>query len=258
MIPTRFEKELLMCHALKIDRSRLLAHPELFNEKDPAYLASLERRLNHEPIAYITGYQPFLGKNIFVDRSTLIPRPETEELVMLAFDQIKDKARVNVLDIGTGSGCIAVLMAIKHSGALICGTDISVESINMARRNAEFHGVAERVRFEIGDLFGGQSIKYDIIISNPPYIPSSDINGLMPDVRDYEPLAALDGGTAGLDHIMRIIKESRKHLAAKGHLLLEFGFGQSDRIKKAAEHEFPQVKIKSDLSGIPRFLIAGT
>ncbi|HTY13058.1 MAG TPA: peptide chain release factor N(5)-glutamine methyltransferase [Candidatus Omnitrophota bacterium] len=260
MTVLRSEKEVLMCHALGINRVRLLSHPELFDRKNPKYLELLQRRENNEPVAYIVGHQPFMGLNILVDRSTLIPRPETEELVELAIKTIAlGGSRIThyeILDIGTGSGCISLALASKIKNAAATGVDRSAKALAVACKNAEINGLSGKVRFIERDLFGAVDRKYDLIISNPPYIPSGDIPGLMPDVRNWEPKEALDGGMDGLDHIRKIIAGSGERLKKDGFLLMEFGFGQTEAIEAIARKHFNQIKISKDLAGIDRFLYA--
>lgn len=260
MTLSSLEKEILMCHAKEIDRAHLIAHPELFDDKDPKYRSLLKRRLKHEPIAYLTGYQPFLGLNIFVNRDVLIPRPETEEMVEIAIELIKlcspNPKSCIVVDIGTGSGVIAVSLARYLKYLRIIGVDSSPKAIKIAKMNAAFHKVKSRCRFFVGDMFAPLKRKADMIIANPPYIPSNDIKILMPDVKNWEPHSALDGGKDGLKYIKEIIKNSPKYLNKGGFLLLEFGAGQARAVKKEAKRFFIFVNIKKDLSGIDRFLIA--
>ncbi|MFA4967658.1 MAG: peptide chain release factor N(5)-glutamine methyltransferase [Candidatus Margulisiibacteriota bacterium] len=256
MTLTLFEKEILMSHALKIDRAHLVSHPELFDEENPVYRSLVKRRLKHEPLAYITGYQPFLGLNFFVDHSVLIPRPETEELVELAAHYALRIAHYLILDIGTGSGAIAVSLAKSLLNAIVIGTDSSPEAIKVAEHNAKLHKVEKQCKFIVGNLFGAVDQKADIIISNPPYIPTGDLKDLMPDVRDWEPHSALDGGPDGLKYIIEIIRNAPKHLNRPGHLLIEFGMGQAKEIESEAKKYFDLVEIKKELSGIDRFLHA--
>ncbi len=260
MTLTRFEKETLMCLALGIERSRLISHPELFDDNDPVYRFFVKRRENNEPLAYLLGSQPFLGQVFLVDRSTLIPRPETEELVELAINIIissnTQSARYNILDIGTGSGCIAISLARRLPNAVVTATDHSEEALKIARKNAASLNVSDRAIFEKGDLFGNSGKKYDLIISNPPYIATGDIPGLMPDVKDWEPVSALDGGPDGLKYITQIIDQAPVHLNDTGFLLIEFGFNQHKKIKDLSNKYFKRTEIFKDLSGIDRFLLA--
>jgi len=254
-----FEKEILMCHALGIDHARLISHPELFDEKNTKYLSYKKRRLKHEPVAYITGFQPFMGLKIFVGRSVLIPRPETEELVEKAIDIIKQNTvhgkRYTVHDIGTGSGAIAIVLTKNLPNIKVIGIDSSPKAIKIAKKNAKYHKVSKRCKFVIGDLLDTINIKADMIISNPPYIPTDQIKNLMPDVKDWEPHSALNGGRDGLKYIKEIIKTAPKYLKKEGVLLLEFGINQSKEIKKAAGNYFSKVNILNDLSEKERFLI---
>jgi release factor glutamine methyltransferase len=251
-----FEKEILMCHALKIPRAQLLIHPELYDENNPDYRLMEARRLKHEPLAYITGHQPFFGIRILVDRNVLIPRPETEELIEHALKLMKKRDGL-VYDIGTGSGAIAVCIAKHLPDISMIGTDTSPEAVEIAKKNAVMHQVEKRCSFIVTDLFEGLTEEAEMIVSNPPYIPTGDIPGLMPDVKDWEPVSALDGGADGLDHIRRIIDYAPDYLTEDGLLVMEFGYGQVEKVKLEANRNFAEVEILKDLSGIDRFLVAG-
>ena len=248
----RQEREILLCEAYGIPLTELYAHPERYPDQDIKYQTLLKRRLNNEPIAYIVGYQPFLGINIFVDGSVLIPRPETELLVQMAID-LDPKV---VADIGTGSGAIAVCLAKNLPEAKVIAIDSSPNALKMARKNAEYHQVADRCHFLEGYLLDPLTEKADLIVSNPPYIPSSEIAKLEPQIKDFEPRAALDGGEDGLHYIRQLIASSPKCLKPSGYLLIEFGFGQADKVRDLAQKHFHKVEIYKDLAGIDRILKA--
>jgi len=156
----------------------------------------------------------------------LIPRPATESLVVRALELLKPLSAPRVLDVGTGSGCIAVSIAHQHLGATVVAVDVSTEALAVARRNAERHGVAGRVRFVSGELYSGLSGPFDLIVSNPPYIPAVSIPALAPDVRDHEPRLAIDGGSDGFAVFDRLIAGAAERLTAGGWLLVEVGFDQ--------------------------------
>jgi release factor glutamine methyltransferase len=278
----RLEAELLLAHALGLKRIELFINYErVLQENELAKFKTLiQRRSQHEPIAYITGNQPFMSLEFFVDRSVLIPRPETEELVEKVIDLALAKDRkdpVTIADIGTGCGCIAVSLAKFLPQARVFGTDSSAEAIKIAKQNAEKHQVADRCQFIIGNMFdalfatkalrheGAQ--KFDIIVSNPPYIPTKDIEGLAEDVKIWEPKGALDGGKDGLDYIRKLIEEAPNHLSThssfalrasedkppKGLLLIEIGIDQADKIKELSKNKFRMSAIKKDRQGKERF-----
>lgn len=255
----RQEQEILLCHAYRIALSELYAHPEKYlpagrhgNDQDTRYQTLLQRRLKNEPIAYLVGYQPFLGLKFFVDPSVLIPRPETELLAQMAID-LKPKI---IADIGTGSGAIAVTLAKNLPETKVIGIDSSSETLKIAKKNAEYHGVANRCHFLEGHLLDPLAEKVDLVVSNPPYIPTREIDNLEPQIKDFEPREALDGGEDGLHYIRQLIENSPKYLSPNGHLLMEFGFGQAEEIKALAHKHFKQVEIYQDLAGIDRILKA--
>ena len=270
----RLEAELLLAFSLRLPRTKLVTQTQMTIRPNElkTFKALIARRIDHEPTAYITGFQPFLGLDCFVDRSVLIPRPETELLVETVLNsigkpeterlgfQLKPRRLVagfnyTIVDIGTGSGCIAVSLAKKLPNAFMIGIDSSTEALQVARKNAERHGVTGRCEFIQGDMFGPLKEKVDVIVSNPPYIPSAEIDDLQPEVRDWEPREALDGGPDGLSHIRRLIEESPEHLKSGGLLCFEFGFDQAAVIKEAAAKRFSQIEIIRDYSGIERIFV---
>jgi release factor glutamine methyltransferase len=228
----------------------------------------LNRRLKHEPAAYIAGCQPFMSLDFFVNRSVLIPRPETELLVENAIKTIKniyDSPHLNVgnqnlliADIGTGSGCIAVSLAKYLPNVSVIGIDSSPEVIEMSINNAKRHEVDDRCQFIIGNMLEPLKEKVDIVVSNPPYIPSADIETLQSEVKAWEPRHALDGGPDGLDYIKKLIAESPDRLNPKGVLLFEFGFNQVKKIKELIDGSgrYKEIEIINDYSGKPRILKA--
>lgn len=255
------EAEILLAHAAKTTRSELIIRPgkELSRRQHAFYQEFISRRAKHEPTAYITGYQPFMGLDFFVDRSVLIPRPETELLVETALKQL-----TTILDLGTGSGCIAVTLAKLLPNANVVGVDSSPKALKVARKNAKRHQVANRCQFILGDLFQKLTTKtprhqeFNLIISNPPYIPTKEIETLQPEVRDWEPRQALDGGKDGLKYIRQLLSESSRHLKSHGLLIFEFGCGQADDIMNSAEKSYNNITIIKDLSGHPRIFVGMT
>lgn len=257
------EAEILLAYALNFKRIDLYVQHEkvLSSEELARFKGFVERRLQHEPIAYITGYQPFMGLDFIVSRDTLIPRPETENLVETALEHCSlftlHPSPFTIADIGTGSGAIAVSLAKFLPQINVIGVDISAAALEVARQNAIKHNVANRCQFIKGDLL--EPLKeigpVDLIISNPPYIPAKDIPTLMADVRDFEPHTALDGGEDGLDYIRQLIDKAPNHLKPKGLLLFEFGFGQAEAIRDYAKNKFSEIKISKDNAGIERIFI---
>lgn len=265
---SRLEAEILLAHALGTKRARLYAYPDktLLTSQLINFQTYIYRRSLHEPTAYIIGFQPFMSLDFFVDRSVLIPRPETELLVeaviglatCLPTGRTRDPRPVTIADIGTGSGCIAISLAKHLPNVEVVGIDSSPAAIEIAQKNAKHHGVKSRCRFVVGNIFEKNVGTFDLIVSNPPYIPSSEIENLQPEVKDWEPREALDGGKDGLDHIRKIIAESPNHLNPGGFLLIEFGINQAGTIKQVAQKFFEKIEVRKDLSGRERFLLGRT
>ncbi len=219
----------------------------------------LQRRLSREPLQYILGYTYFFDLKIKTRIGVLIPRPETELLVMEAIKEAKalDSERPHILDLCTGSGCIAIAIARALSSAAVYGIDISQEAIDLAITNAEINNV-KNVIFLRGDLFEplkNRDIKFDIITANPPYVRSDEIPFLEPEVRDWEPREALDGGKDGLNYYRRIFEELTEYIKPGGWLMLELGQGlYKELISLAKLYKFKGISVLKDLSGIERVL----
>lgn len=250
----RLEVELLMRHVLDVDRARFIAHPELAQRaaQSPAYRALLERRSAGEPIAYLLGVREFYGRSFEVDPAVLIPRPETELLVDLALERVPLDAPAQVLDVGTGSGCIAVSVGLERPRASITAVDLSDSALAIARRNAaRLH--ASNLRFLSGDTYApAAGLRFDIIVSNPPYIAHGDAHLARGDLR-FEPHLALVGGDDGLAVLRVLIDEGGAHLNAGGWLLLEHGFDQADAVRgRMRDVGFGSVFTHADLAGVPR------
>jgi release factor glutamine methyltransferase len=225
--------------------------------------ALVARRERHEPVAYLLGEKEFYGRAYRVTRHTLIPRPETEGLVDAALAWLHGREEVagrptRIVDVGTGSGCIAITLALEtaSSGARISATDISADALATARENA-VRLDANTVHFHQGHLLADVALPVDLIVSNPPYVPSRDRLLLQPDVADYEPPSALFGGEDGLDVIRQLIPEARRGLAAGGALIMEVGIGQADAIAGLLDTAgFAGVERHADLQGIARVMVA--
>lgn len=258
----RWEAELLLAGALRTDRLRLYIRlREAVPEEQCRKIRRLfEARAARVPLQHLTGVQEFWGLPIEVTPAVLIPRPETEILVEEAVNRLKGKkhaASPLLLDIGTGSGCIAVALAKELPGLRATGIDSSGEALAVARRNARRLGVARQVCFVRGDLLGPvKAGRADLIACNLPYIPSGELKTLQPEVRDHEPALALDGGADGMDLCRRLLSEAPDYLKPEGELLMEVGCGQAAPLTRWISHSGLPWKVASikDLSGIERVL----
>ncbi|MBN2058678.1 MAG: peptide chain release factor N(5)-glutamine methyltransferase [Candidatus Saganbacteria bacterium] len=261
------EAEILLAFCLQLkrielytDHDRILGKTELDNFK-----ALIKRRVNREPIAYITGSQPFMSLDFHVDRSVLIPRPETELLAELVIEKIKETLNQRspaptllIADVGTGSGCIAVSLAKYLPAVKVFGLDNSDQAIVIAHKNAVRHNVEQRCQFKVGDMLAPLQEKVDVIVSNPPYIPSDQIEKLAEDVRIWEPRQALDGGNDGLVRIKELLVSAPKHLNEAGEIFIEIGYDQGEAVKKLAAKNpaYKDIRIIKDLNKKDRILRA--
>lgn len=254
------EAEILLAHTLKLKRIELYIHFErvLIPEELSKFKGFILRRSKHEPIAYITGIQPFMSLDFKVNTSVLIPRPETEKLVEVTIDLVKEFDKSKILDIGTGCGNIAITLAKYIPESTVLGIDSSEEAIEIANENAKVHKVEERCHFMRGDLYPQDDKKFNLIVSNPPYIPTAQIDTLAKDIKDYEPRTALDGGKDGLDCIRAVIDGPGNKLESKGHIAIEIGINQYAEVAKMIENNgnFEKPKVIKDHSGIERVVIA--
>ena len=219
------------------------------------YNALVERRLGREPFAYIVGQQEFWGLAFEVSPAVLIPRHETELIIEVALELFPDPNRsLKAADLGTGSGCVAVALATERPAARITATDISSVALEVARRNATRHGVADRIQFHCADLLDGLEGPFDLIACNPPYVAERDRRGLQPEVRDHEPDVALYGGTDGFHLVERLVQGAAIRLRPGGYLLFEFGLGQDERIESliAGTDKLSLRELRRDLQGIAR------
>lgn len=262
------EAELIVSHCLGIDRLHLYKEDPDIPEKILLQIYEyLRRRTAREPLQYILGYTEFHGLKIKVGPGVLIPRPETELLVEEAIKTVHTShfTSLRILDLCTGSGCIALALAIEFPDAKVYGTDTSEVAIRYAEENARINDI-NNVEFLRGSLFepfgkltapGQSSFKAGLIISNPPYIKRDEIGNLQPEITDWEPGEALDGGEDGLNYYKMLIPEARNYLKENGYLVLEIGIGQSDEVKWMAEEAgFQDIIVIRDYSGIERILIA--
>jgi release factor glutamine methyltransferase len=253
----RRDAELLLLHHLGITRAQLLADPtrELTATQLATYEAAITRRLANEPIQYITGHQEFYGLDFHVTPAVLIPRPETELLVEAVLKHLPANRPLRIADIGTGSGILAITLAVHLPLAEITAIDISPEVLAITRRNAETHEVAHRIHFLESDLLTSTPGPFDAIVSNPPYVPTSDRQTLHPQVRDHEPHTALFAGPTGLDIYTRLIPQALAALTPGGLLAIEFGHGQSESIRQLLSG-WQEISLLNDLQNIPRTALA--
>lgn len=246
----------LLEHLLAIDKVYYLMHLEeaISEEKWDAYKQLLDRRASHYPLQYITGQQEFMGHTFIVNEHVLIPRQDTETLVEDIINQVKQPN--SLLDMCTGSGCIAISLALALHPSVAVGVDISSEALLVAKENGKRLG--GQVEFIESDLFANVTGTYDLIVSNPPYIATDICQTLMPEVREHEPMLALDGAEDGLFFYEKIIDQARDYLNEDGWLFFEIGYDQGDKIFAILEQyeEYSNIKLKQDLAGLNRIIQA--
>jgi release factor glutamine methyltransferase len=261
----RLNAELLLGHVLGVARMRLyLDFERVLSDEQVERLRDLVvRRGKREPVQQITGTACFCGLEFVVNREVLTPRPETELLAEVGWKRLQEIVSTQpgcvpkALDFGTGSGCLAITLAVKCPEAIITAADVSAPALEVARGNAKDHGVTDRIRFIQSDGFGGVNEEYDLIIANPPYIPSGEMSALQPEVRDFEPRLALDGGVDGLDFYRRLASEGGRHLKTGGLMAMEFGDGQASEIAEMlVSRQWIVEPPMHDYNGRPRILVA--
>ena len=225
------DAQIILSNIMGVKRESLITNNEINISKKimEKYDSAIKRRIKKEPVAYIIGKKEFWSEDFMVNHGTLIPRPETELLIYKIINFFKNK-KINILDIGTGSGCIllSILKELNFSRGI--GIDISAKAIQMAKVNSKNLNLFYRSKFKVIDLNKFNIGKYDLIVSNPPYIPSRDIKNLSKDITNYEPLTALNGGSDGLDLIKKVIYKSNHLLKREGLLALEIGHGQYRKV----------------------------
>lgn len=260
----RLDAELLLMEALGWSREDLYRNPEgeLRDLQAERFESLVSRRLRAEPVAYMTGTQEFWSLDFRVTPDVLIPRPETEHLVETAVEFLASRpGPCRVLEIGTGSGAVAVCLAKECTGAEIWATDVSAPALDVARDNASRHGVEGKIQWLRGDLFAplqGLAGRFDVLVSNPPYVPSGEIGSLQRDVRDWEPVMALDGGADGMDFYRRLARGGGRYLRDGGLLAVEVGAEQGGVVSRLfdAEAGFHGVRVRRDHAGLPRVVTA--
>ncbi|RMG41967.1 MAG: peptide chain release factor N(5)-glutamine methyltransferase [Planctomycetota bacterium] len=273
----RLDAEILLAHARRCPRIRLYAeYDQPVGEAERALLRDLvRRRAASEPVAYLVGHREFFSLDFEVTPAVLIPRPETETLVMAALDALRDVREPWILDLCTGSGCVAITLAVQRPDAHVVATDLSAEALEVARRNAARHEVTERVTFLQGDLFAPLPIPgasqptdagaasapvvpatFDVVVANPPYVADTDFETLPPDVRLHEPHAALLAGPDGLTVIRRIVAEGPAFVRPDGWLILEIDPGQKESVERLMQLSgFVDITTRPDTARRPRVVM---
>jgi release factor glutamine methyltransferase len=258
----RLQAELLLAHVLGLERMKLYLNFErvLAPAEVDRFRDLIRRRGQREPLQHIVGSTSFCGLELAVNRHVLVPRPETELLAEAGwtFLSTHNPQPSTALDFGTGSGCLAIALAVKSPDARVHALDLSADALEIAKQNAARHQVLQRIQFVCGDGFAAlpEGSRFDLIISNPPYVATAEIESLEPEVRDYDPRSALDGGADGLDFYRRFAAEARPFLQTGGRLMLEFGDGQADAIKAIFETQNWVVEaVKEDYSQRPRIVV---
>jgi release factor glutamine methyltransferase len=250
----RLEAEVLLAHVLGSTRTALLTHPEriLTASQLTNYQALVRRHASGYPLPYLTGLTEFYGLEFEVTPEVLIPRPETEKLVDLA----RARQPTAIVDVGTGSGCIAASLAVHLRHATVCAIEISPATLAVARRNVERHGVADRVQLMVGDVLNPRPAPADLIVSNPPYVRTGDCASLPISVRNHEPRPALDGGPDGLAVIRQLLAQAPAVLRPGGRILIEIGADQGRVAQDVARSYFPEamVCVHPDLAGRDRVI----
>lgn len=257
----RREAASLLVHTSGRDRAYLITHDE--ETMPPAQLAefrrAVARRTTGEPLQYIKGRQEFYGLDFEVTPDVLIPRPETELLVETALELARGVCAPLICDVGTGSGCIAVALLHARLDASAVALDLSPEALRVAERNASRHGVSDRIEFLVSDCFDSldagarAEARFDLVVSNPPYVAEADLEGLQREVRDHEPRMALTPGGDGLGVIRRLLRDSPRHMKTGGHLVFEIGYDQHERIDSLVDvRRWTLLDVHRDLQGIPR------
>ncbi|MBE0435855.1 MAG: peptide chain release factor N(5)-glutamine methyltransferase [Methylomicrobium sp.] len=249
------DAEILLCLALDKDRSHLRAWPDkkLLPEQNSHFEALLQKRLSGMPIAYITGNREFWSRDFEVNRDVLIPRPDTELLIELTLNLIPERQPYRLIDLGTGSGIIAITLAAERPDSEVIATDFSTNALTIARRNAQRHNV-RNIQFLQSDWFEAisDSALFNLVVSNPPYIADYDPHLTEGDVR-FEPMSALIADNHGLSDIIRIANSARRHLLPQGHLLVEHGYNQQDQVQAIfSQLNYRNIVTYPDLSGQPR------
>lgn len=252
----RLTAEMLLCHALGRDRAYLYAHgsDELKQLGWIHYGRYLNERLKGKPAQYIVRRQEFYGRDFYVDENVLIPRPETEHLVEAAIAYVKEHPGARALDVGTGSGAIAITLALE-TGVEVLACDISLAALAVAERNRHTHNAS--VRFLAADLLAAvRPASLDLLVSNPPYVPGADAANMQREVREWEPHIALFAGDTGLEIYQRLIAAAETVVKPHGRLILELGYQSLAAVREMLEPRWTEISVTADLAGWPRVIAA--
>ena len=254
----QMDARLLLCHAAGISHAQLISimQEPASTEMQRVFASLVSRRLANEPVHRIIGMREFYGRDFILGPDALIPRPDTETLVDVVLEKIGDRGQpLSILDLGTGSGVIALTLACEFSNAQVTAVDVSESVLENCQENSKRLGVVDRVTALKSDMFENVDGAFDLIVSNPPYIPTKDIKALSPEVRLHDPERALDGGTDGLDFYRQIFSSAQDYLKQGAMLIVEFGIGQTDDISQlATDNAFENLEVHYDLGGLPRVL----
>ena len=269
----RLDAEVLLIHTLGISKTALYTrlHTSLDTSYCTAFWQQIARRVKREPLQYITGIQEFWSLDFCVDHHVLIPRPETELVVEVGLELLgapySPQQPIHILDLGTGSGCITIALATQLPQAQFWAGDVSCDALAVARENAQRHGVDDRITFiqtdmaditDMHDSLESMRSNFDLIVTNPPYITQPELTTLQPEVRDWEPHLALDGGQDGLDFYRCLLQNCPMLLRLGGWLIMEIGHDQSETIRRLAEAQptLTSCSVKRDYAGLPRVVSA--
>jgi len=251
---------ILLTHALSLSKEQIIFNPQrqLSEAEEKNFFDLVNRRAAREPISHLIGKREFFGEDFLVTKDVLDPRPDSETLIESVLKKFPNLAQdLKILELGVGSGCLIVTLLKAYVNATGIAVDISKKALAVAKKNSEKHQVSSRLKLLESDLFSAanRAEKFDLIISNPPYIPAADIEKLEPEVRIHEPRGALDGGADGLDFYLRIAAEAKNFLSESGKIFLEIGFGQKEKVVKIfTQQEFTLTGLSLDLPGVERVL----
>lgn len=254
---SRLEAEELLAHTLDMDRLNLYLNPDrpLTAQELDEFRPLIKKRKSGEPLQYITGKSSFMGLTLTIDKRSLIPRPETEEMTEEILSQFREESGLQVLDLGTGSGAIAIALAKFLINPQVTAVDKSPEVLELAQKNAILNDSSEYIEFYESDWFSEVNKSYDIIVSNPPYVASTEIENLSPKIKRHEPIEALNGGEDGLTDIKQILDKAHDYLTDNGAIFLEIGYNQGKKVKKlATESDLAKITLIKDSKDKDRIL----
>jgi release factor glutamine methyltransferase len=253
----RLNAEMLLMFVLSVGRAYLYGHSEreLTSQEEDSYFEAIAERARGVPAQYIIGHQEFWGLDFVVTPAVLIPRPETEHVVEAALESAQGIERPRIVDVGTGSGCIALALAHELKRAEIDAVDISVGALEIAKANAVRLQLADRVNFREANLLEDfDAPEFDLVVSNPPYVGECEADKVQAEVRKFEPHVAVFGGPLGTEIVTRLLEQAHRTLKPGGYVLVEIGFSQSEKVREMAK-AFDDVRFVEDLQGIPRVLV---